>query len=216
MYISVKNIIKNYNLNIRGIIHIGACKGEEIFSYFRNGIKKIVLIEANIKLINRLKFKSFIYNNLFNMDIKIENFAASDRSGNKIKLNIANNTQSSSILKLGKHSDLYPEIKYINEMEVETNTINQIFQNKYNIKEFNFMNLDIQGAELLALKGSDNILRYIDAIYTEVNLDEIYLNCARIEDIDKYLEIFGFERVLLATPESDLWGDALYVKKIKY
>tara|TARA_Y100001970_G_C13568886_1_gene525205 strand:- start:52 stop:504 length:453 start_codon:yes stop_codon:yes gene_type:complete len=150
------------------------------------------------------------------MDIKIENFAASDRSGNKIKLNIANNTQSSSILKLGKHSDLYPEIKYINEMEVETNTINQIFQNKYNIKEFNFMNLDIQGAELLALKGSDNILRYIDAIYTEVNLDEIYLNCARIEDIDKYLEIFGFERVLLATPESDLWGDALYVKKIKY
>tara|TARA_B100000674_G_C37498169_1_gene759115 strand:+ start:28 stop:678 length:651 start_codon:yes stop_codon:yes gene_type:complete len=216
VYISVKNIIKNYNLNIRGIIHIGACKGEEIFSYFRNGIKKIVLIEANIKLINRLKFKSFIYNNLFNMDIKIENFAASDRSGNKIKLNIANNTQSSSILKLGKHSDLYPEIKYINEMEVETNTINQIFQNKYNIKEFNFMNLDIQGAELLALKGSDNILRYIDAIYTEVNLDEIYLNCARIEDIDKYLEIFGFERVLLATPESDLWGDALYVKKIKY
>ncbi len=216
MYISVKNIIKNYNLNIRGIIHIGACKGEEIFSYFRNGIKKIVLIEANIKLINRLKFKSFIYNNLFNMDIKIENFAASDRSGNKIKLNIANNTQSSSILKLGKHSDLYPEIKYINEMEVETNTINQIFQNKYNIKEFNFMNLDIQGAELLALKGSGNILRYIDAIYTEVNLDEIYLNCARIEDIDKYLEIFGFERVLLATPESDLWGDALYVKKIKY
>ena len=216
MYISVKNIIKNYNLNIRGIIHIGACKGEEIFSYFRNEIKKIVLIEANIKLINRLKFKSFIYNNLFNMDIKIENFAASDRSGNKIKLNIANNTQSSSILKLGKHSDLYPEIKYINEMEVETNTINQIFQNKYNIKEFNFMNLDIQGAELLALKGSDNILRYIDAIYTEVNLDEIYLNCARIEDIDKYLEIFGFERVLLATPESDLWGDALYVKKIKY
>ena len=216
MYISVRNIIKDYNLDIKGIIHIGACRGEEIFSYFRNGIKKVVLVEANINLINRLKFKCFIYNKLFNMDIKIENFAASDRSGNKIKLNIANNTQSSSILKLGKHSDLYPEIKYINEMEVETNTINQIFQNKYNIKEFNFMNLDIQGAELLALKGSGNILRYIDAIYTEVNLDEIYLNCARIEDIDKYLEIFGFERVLLATPESDLWGDALYVKKIKY
>ena len=38
------------------------------------------------------------------MDIKIENFAASNESGNKIKLHIANNTQSSSILKLGKHS----------------------------------------------------------------------------------------------------------------
>ena len=50
MYISVKNIIKNYNLNIKGIIHVGACKGEEIFSYFTNGIKKVVLIEANINL----------------------------------------------------------------------------------------------------------------------------------------------------------------------
>ena len=42
------------------------------------------------------------------------------------------------------------------------------------------MNLDIQEAELLALKGSDKILNYIDAIYTEVNLDEIYLNCAKL------------------------------------
>ena len=213
MYLSVKNIIKNYNLNIKGIIHVGACKGEEIFSYFTNGIKKVVLIEANINLIKRLKFKSFIYNKLFKMDIKIENFAASNESGNKIKLHIANNTQSSSILKLGKHSDLYPDIKYINEMDVETNTINQIFQKKYNIKEFNFINLDIQGAELLALKGSDKILSHIDAIYTEVNLDEIYLNCAKIEEIDEYLKKFGFERVLLETPDSDLWGDALYIKK---
>ena len=147
------------------------------------------------------------------MDIKIENFAASNESGNKIKLHIANNTQSSSILKLGKHSDLYPDIKYINEMDVETDTINQIFQKKYNIREFNFINLDIQGAELLALKGSDKILSHIDAIYTEVNLDEIYLNCAKIEEIDEYLKKFGFERVLLETPDSDLWGDALYIKK---
>ena len=215
MYISVKNIIKDYNLNIRGIIHIGACRGEEIFSYFRNGIKKVILVEANTNLINRLKFKCFIYNKLFKMDIKIENFAASNESGNKIKLNIANNTQSSSILKFGKHSKLYPDIKYINEMDVETDTVNRIFQKKHNINEFNFMNLDIQGAELLALKGSDKILNYIDAIYTEVNLDEIYLNCAKLEEIDKYLENFEFERVLLETPDSNLWGDALYIKKNK-
>ena len=213
MYISIKNIIKNYNLNIKGIIHVGACRGEEIFSYFTSGIKKVILIEANTNLIKRLKFKCFIYNKLFKMNIKIENFAASNESGNIIKLHIANNTQSSSILKLGKHSELYPEIKYINEMDVETDTINQIFQKKYNIKEFNFINLDIQGAELLALKGSDKILNHIDVIYTEVNLDEIYLNCAKIEEIDEYLKKFGFERVLLETPDSDLWGDALYIKK---
>lgn len=213
MYVSVKKIIKEYNFNIKGIIHIGACRGEEIFSYYRNGIKKVVLIEANSNLITGLKFKRFIYNKLLNMDIEIENFAASNEIGKKIKLYIANNTQSSSILKLGKHSDLYPEVKYIKEIDIFTDTINNIFEKKYNIDEYNFMNLDIQGAELLALKGSDKILNHIDAIYTEVNLDEIYLNCVKIDELDKYLENFGFHRVLLETPDSDLWGDALYLKK---
>ncbi len=213
MYVSIKKIIKEYNLNIKGIIHIGACRGEEVFSYYRNGIKKVILVEANSNLISGLKFKRFVYNKLLNMDIEIENFAASNEIGKKIKLNIANNTQSSSILKLGKHSDLYPEVKYIKEIDIFTDTINNIFEKKYNIDEYNFMNLDIQGAELLALKGSDKILNHIEAIYTEVNLDEIYLNCAKIDELDKYLENFGFRRVLLETPDSDLWGDALYLKK---
>ena len=34
----------------------------------------------------------------------------------------------------------------------------------YDINNYNFMNLDIQGAELLALKGSDKILHNIKAI----------------------------------------------------
>ena len=213
MYVSVKKIIKDYNLNIKGIIHIGACRGEEVFSYYRNGIKKVILIEANTSLIKQLKFKTFFFNKLFNMNIEIENFAATNESGVKVKLNIANNTQSSSILKLGKHSELYPEVKYIKEIDIITDTINNIFEKKYNIRDFNFMNLDIQGAELLALKGSDKILNYIDAIYTEVNLDEIYVNCVKIDELDKYLENFGFKRVLLETPDSNLWGDALYLKK---
>ena len=62
-------------------------------------------------------------------------------------------------------------------------------------------------------KSLNNALKNIDAVYTEVNLDEIYINCARVEEIDEYLKIFGFERVLTKTPDSGLWGDALYLKK---
>ena len=42
MYISIKKIISDYNLDIKGIIHIGGCKGEELFSYYRNKIKNIM------------------------------------------------------------------------------------------------------------------------------------------------------------------------------
>ena len=213
MYILIKDIIKNFNLKIEGIIHVGACRGEELFSYYRSNIKNIILIEANTELIAKLNFKSFMYNKFLRMNTSIESFAASDLNGDSIDLNIANNTQSSSILDLGKHLELYPEVKYTKKIKVKTKTINSIFEQKYDIKKFNFMNLDIQGAELLALKGSNQILKNIDAVYTEVNLDEIYINCARVEEIDEYLKTFGFERVLTKAPESQLWGDALYLKK---
>ena len=214
MYIPIKSLIKNYNLDIKGVIHVGACRGEEIFSYFKSKIKNIILIEANTELIKKLNFKIFFYNKFFRTNISVESFAAiNDSKIKSVELNIANNTESSSILEFGKHAKLYPEIKYEKKIKVKSKTLNEIFENKYSLKNYNFINLDIQGAELLALRGADKILDKIDAIYTEVNLDEIYMNCARIEQIDAYLNEFGFKRALTKLPESDLWGDALYLKK---
>jgi len=84
---------------------------------------------------------------------------------------------------------------------------------KYNLKINGVIHLGgCQGAELLALKGSSKILNNITAIYTEINYDEIYKDCALIEDLDKYLNEYNFKRVMTVTPESDYWGEgcALY------
>ena len=146
------------------------------------------------------------------MKISIESFAATDRDNDILTLNVTNNIQSSSILKLYKHSTLHPEVKVVKEIKVKSLTINTLFNRDYDIQNYNFMNLDIQGAELLALKGSDEILKNIKAIYTEINYDEIYKDCALIEELDDYLKIFNFKRVFTTTPESEYWGDALYLK----
>ena len=41
----------------------------------------------------------------------------------------------------------------------------------------NFLNLDIQGAELKALKSLQDYLHKVDYIYTEVNVDYLYVDC---------------------------------------
>ena len=212
MYVSLKEIINKYNINIRGIIHLGGCKGEELFSYFKNDVSNVILVEANPELIKFLKIKKFFYNTFTKMNIKIENFAATDNDGDILNLNVTNNIQSSSILKLYKHSTLHPEVKVVKEIKVKSLTINTLFNRDYDIQNYNFMNLDIQGAELLALKGSDKILQNLKAIYTEINYDEIYKDCALIEELDEYLKIFNFKRVFTTTPESEYWGDALYLR----
>ena len=56
----------------------------------------------------------------------------------------------------------------------------------------NFLNIDIQGAELLALKGMGDIINYFDYAYLEVNRNYVYKNCALIDEIDKYLSKYFF------------------------
>tara|TARA_B100001248_G_scaffold221255_1_gene177379 strand:+ start:190 stop:831 length:642 start_codon:yes stop_codon:yes gene_type:complete len=213
MYINLNKIIDDYKIKIKGVIHVGAHKGEEIFSYYKNNIKDIILIEANKKLHKNLKFKKFFYNTFLKMNINLEIFAAYSSDDKFLNFNIMNNSQSSSILNLKTHKDLYPSIQIKEKSKVQTKTLDSLFENKFDIKKYNFINMDIQGSELEALKGSTNILNKIDAIYTEINFDELYVNCARADQIDNFLSNFNFERVLTKTPEHHTWGDALYIKK---
>jgi hypothetical protein len=76
----------------------------------------------------------------------------------------------------------------------------------------NILNIDIQGAELLALKGLGNLLENFNFIYTEVNEKEIYIKCALLSEIDEYVSTFGFERRYLNTLNG--YGNALYIKKV--
>jgi hypothetical protein len=41
-----------------------------------------------------------------------------------------------------------------------------------------FLNFDIQGAELKALKGMEEYLSNVDYLYTEIISDYVYKNCA--------------------------------------
>jgi hypothetical protein len=77
--------------------------------------------------------------------------------------------------------------------------------------KYNFINIDVQGYELEVFKGGTETLKTIDYVYAEINKDELYKGCPMVEDLDVFLETFGFKRneTIMATPT---WGDALYIK----
>jgi len=216
MLIDIFDIFSELNINPKGVIHLGAHKGEELNLYKKLKIKNILLYEANKKLINYLKFKGFFFNFLFKMNIQVINKAIYNED-RFCSLNITSNTQSSSILNLGLHKKLYPNIIKKDENLVDGATLNSEFKNFYNINNFNILNMDIQGSELLALLGASEIISNLDVIYTEINYDYIYENCALINEIDDYLSKHDFTRFKTKTIKDvdgrSVWGDALYVKK---
>ena len=136
-------------------------------------------------------------------------FAAGSKK-NKVKLNIADNGQSSSILEFGTHKKSYPNISYLSSKEVDVIPLdNWIDENNENRELYNFVNIDIQGYELEALKGMIKQLKYVDYLYLEVNFRQVYKNCSELKDIDNFLNIYGFKRVGMFRTNKG-WGDAIY------
>lgn len=204
-------IYNKYNINARGIIHIGAHTGEEKNLYDKLNIKNTTIwIEANPDLIISLK------NNVKN-DIVI-NEVISDKE-ETVKFYITknleddNNKQSSSLKQLDYHLIAHPSVILDKEIIVNTITMNKLLS-KYNIDitKYNFLNIDTQGNELEVLKGFGNILLKIDYIYTEINIKNLYKNIALLDEIDNFLNKFGFKRVDTSIHEEEGWGQGFYFR----
>jgi len=201
MLIPLHELVHKYKINFKGILHVGAHECEELNDYERYLSRdRIVWIEA---MPNKVEVCKNRYSNL-----NIEQAIVSDKI-ETILFKVANNGQSSSILDFGLHSHYHPHVRYIGAFNCETKLLRDILP-KYNI-DYNFLNLDIQGAELKALKGMEEYLSNVDYIYTEVNSDYVYKGCALIGELDEYLKPFGLRRV--ETKWTDCkWGDAFYMR----
>jgi FkbM family methyltransferase len=210
MLIPFSVIHKKYDLKVKGILHLGAHMLEEKSDYEAFGVSDIVWIEGNPEIADAAK-------KLLPSDStqKILNYLISDTDDEEVEFNIANNGQSSSILALAKHKIYSPNVYYTKTIVQKTKKLKSVLEiNKIDYTKYNFLNIDLQGVELRALRGYEECLHYIDYVYTEVNSGNVYEGNDLIGDIDSYLADFGFERVETHFTGAE-WGDAFYIKKSK-
>ena len=197
------NILSKYNIIPTGVIHVGMHKAEEYPIYKQAGVSSILFIEANRELAHAWQNDD--------ENCYVVHAAVSDRV-EEVDFHITNNGESSSILELGDHAKIYPHIVNVETVKMRTTTLYAITKHLV-IDEgtWDILNLDIQGAELKALKGFGD-WRWIKAIFSEVNYREMYKGCALEPEITEFLSSKGFKKV----EEVDTgcgWGDALYVKQ---
>ena len=201
----INEILLENNINIKGALHIGAHECEELSFYHQLDLKNedIVWIEALMNKVIEAQIRKIP--NVYNAVITNED-------DKEIIFNISNNFQSSSVLEFGTHKSSYPNIEYLFKFLCKTITIDTfVKRNNIDITKLNFWNFDIQGAELMALKGSTDSIKHAQAIYLEVNDREVYQKGALMSEIDEFLETYNFKRVLTEFT-SEGWGDALYIK----
>ena len=203
MLIPIHKFLKG---KIKGIIHVGAHTAEELIYYVDHGCNRVLWIEANPEKWKELEGKIKKYPNM-----KLGKFAASSQTGGTTALKLSG--ISSSVLNMGTHKTKYPGSDPTHSVEVELVAVDDWISISHEKRcNYNFLNIDVQGYELEALKGLQQQLLHIDAIYSEINYEYLYENGALVVDIDQFLARYGFKRVATETVKGMGWGEALYIK----
>ncbi len=206
MLIPLDLLVKKYHIATRGVVHVGAHQAEEAEVYRNCGFKQVTWIEGNQELIPDLEKKLAAFANQ-----KVYS-ALIDCEEKDTVFYLTSDPQSSSIYALKEHAHQYPGVKPHKEIIRRTERLDSFFKTKgLEAADYNFINLDIQGNELNALKSLGEDLRHFEFIYTEVQVTELYAGSHNIHELDRFLFSKGFQR-----KETDLryrsWGDALYVR----
>jgi FkbM family methyltransferase len=205
MILNLNELYRKYNMNITGVIHVGAHFGEEHNIYKSLDINNIIYFEPVKKTFNKLKEKIGDNAILFNHALGNENKEV------EMYVEEADTYGCSSVL---KPSDNYKNVKFNYGEIVKMKRLDDI---EFDFSDYNFMNIDVQGYELEVLKGSVETLKHIDYIMCEINKFTLekpleYINCVEISDLVEFLSSIGFKLV----EENWMgisWGDGFFIKK---
>jgi FkbM family methyltransferase len=203
MLLNFDTLYSKYNMNVKGVLHIGAHIGQEHSIYKKYNINNIIYFEPQPHIFKILK------QNVKDEAILINKALGSERKMMTMYIEHNNAGQSSSLLKAEKHLIQYPHIKFTDTIKVQVELLDDI---EFDRNDYNFINIDVQGFELEVFKGAEETLNHIDYIVSEVNRGEVYKDCTRVEQLDEYLGKYGFERVETSW-DGILWGDGFWRKK---
>ena len=195
----------------RGVVHVGANVGQERGLYDRYGLDVLWIepipdvfaaLSANIAGIPRQR--------------AIERLVT-DRDDASYEFHVANNDgQSSSILELKEHRDVWPKVAFTRTITLQSSTLATLFaREKVDLLRYDVLAMDTQGSELLVLRGAEPVLGCFKFIKTEAPDFEAYTGCAKLEDIERYLNERGYVELarhrFASRPRGGNYYDVIYV-----
>lgn len=181
--------LKRIAPNLDFIIDVGANSGQfsQVISHFYPNAK-IESFEPipELYLKNKKKFNN-------DKNISLYNQALGNQEG-EITFNKNKFGHISSILEISSDNIHYPKKENdLDQIKVKINTLDNLYLNNDKILGVSLLKLDVQGYELEVLKGGHMILKNIDHIIIEANLEQLYKDQPSFTEINRFLNDNNFE-----------------------
>lgn len=172
----------------RGLIHIGGHIGEEGWIYNALRVPRVVWVEGDPDLMARLTENISKYAG----QVACEALLA-EESGRATAFYVTNNDgASSSILPLGLHEEMYPEVVVSSAKTLYSQSLDSLLEGYDPDGLLDAMVIDVQGAELAVLRGGGGRIRQFRWIFAECADFELYQGCCTVESLTKFLQKMGF------------------------
>jgi FkbM family methyltransferase len=197
----------------RGVVHVGANIGQERELYRRYGLEVLWIepipdvfarLAANIVGIPRQRALERL---------------VTDRDDAPYEFHVANNDgESSSILDLKEHRDVWPTVHFTKTITLRSSTLATLLaREQIDVARYDALVMDTQGSELLVLRGAEPVLGNFRFIKTEVPDFEAYVGCAKLVEIERFMLDRGYAELsrncFASRPGGGNYYDVVYEKR---
>jgi FkbM family methyltransferase len=175
----------------RGVVHVGANSGQERDLYTRLGLA-VIWVEPLPELFAELS------TNIASLPSqRAFQCLVTDRDDAEYDFHVANNRgESSSILDLEEHKDVWPKVGFVATLKLRSKTLATLLREQgVELGRYDALVMDTQGSELLVLRGAEPILSGFRFVKTEVPDFEAYRGCCRLSDVEAFLEPRGYREI---------------------
>lgn len=207
---STSIMMRQFNIHPKLVYHIGAHDGIEadIYDYYK---AKVRWFECN----------PFVYPNLLTRVRHRPNHYTHEvclwnEDGRELPFFFYRNKEDGAggLYKPDKMFDYIKDCPLLEEtVSIKTTKLDTMVDDLLHneIDDVDFLNIDVQGAELQVFKGAHTLLSNpsLKWIWCEVSWDDVYQGGAKMIEIDDYLWKYGYSKVGIRK-DWEIHGDALY------
>ncbi|HQV39099.1 MAG: FkbM family methyltransferase [Flavobacteriales bacterium] len=143
--------------------------------------------------------------------------ALSDQAGTAV-LNLSSaqgemgrhGNKSSSLLEPGRATEVFPWLEFNERITVPTRTLDD-FCAEHAIAAIDLIHMDVQGAELMVLRGASSMLPHIRTVWMEVERIPLYLDQPVKQEVEAFMTGNGFDLVISTVGRTA--GDQFWVNR---
>src|SRR5689334_3816241 len=138
--------------SVHGVIHVGANAGQERALYERQGLD-VLWIEPIPEVFAALRANIAAFPRQRALQALV-----TDRDDHDYEFHVANNAgESSSILELKQHKDVWPKVAFTASIKLRSVTLPTLLAREgVDITRYDALVMDTQGSELLVLQGAQS------------------------------------------------------------